>query len=181
DRRRFGVAAAGRRRHRRRRNCRRGIRSRPASGASGGSDRRVTDTMGHTDDRARLGHARRTNPAREGRYQRQEALMSARIGIDLGTTNSAVAMVYDDGPSLVPRGSMKQILEPSVVRFEPASTRVWTAGEEADQPYDHVIRSIKRLMGRTYSEAIAQGAQDRFANRSVKLARRHQDDLQLQL
>jgi molecular chaperone DnaK (HSP70) len=108
--------------------------------------------------------------------------MSVRIGIDLGTTNSAVAMVYDDGPMLVPRGSMKPIFEPSVVRFDLASgSGVWTAGEQADQAAGHVIRSIKRLMGRTYSDAMAKDPTRHFANRSLKLGRRHRDDLQLQL
>jgi molecular chaperone DnaK len=106
--------------------------------------------------------------------------MSVRIGIDLGTTNSAVAMVYDDGPSLVPRGSMKPIFEPSIVLFDPR-TETWTAGVDADHAVAHAIPSIKRLMGRTYSDAISQDAERHFESRSLKLARLHHDDLQLQL
>lgn len=108
--------------------------------------------------------------------------MSVRIGIDLGTTNSAVAMVYDDGPSLVPRGSLNPVFEPSVARLRlEGGCSDWVVGTQADQGQPRVIRSIKRLMGRTYSSAIAQGADRHFADAWLRLERRHQDDLRLQL
>ena len=106
--------------------------------------------------------------------------MSTRIGIDLGTTNSAVAMLYDDGPSLVPRGAMDPIFEPSVVLFDQRSDD-WIAGGDADHAVAHAVRSIKRLMGRTHSDAMAQDAERHFGSRSQKLVRLHHDDLQLQL
>ena len=106
--------------------------------------------------------------------------MSTRIGIDLGTTNSAVAMLYDDGPSLVPRGAMDPIFEPSVVLFD-QHREDWIAGGDADHAFAHAVRSIKRLMGRTHSDAMAQEAERHFGSDSQKLVRLHHDDLQLQL
>jgi len=108
----------------------------------------------------------------------------ARIGIDLGTTNTVVAMVYDDGPQVVPRGRGRII--PSVVHFrdEGGDGDVVT-GEEADnlETGGRVVRSVKRLMGRTHDEALKEGSEKYFPphSGSVRLVRRGRADLGLRL
>ncbi|HSB60896.1 MAG TPA: Hsp70 family protein, partial [Vicinamibacteria bacterium] len=105
-----------------------------------------------------------------------------RVGIDLGTTNSLVAMVYDDGPHVVPRGRGRII--PSVVHFRgeagPADVLV---GEEADNLEEglRVVRSVKRLMGRTFDEAEREGSHRYFRldGEDVRLVRRGDHDLGL--
>ncbi len=71
------------------------------------------------------------------------------VGIDLGTTNSAVAVVQDGQPRLLSRGDQKII--PSVVGY--AQQGGWLVGRPALNQYtldpDNTIRSIKRQMGST--------------------------------
>jgi actin-like ATPase involved in cell morphogenesis len=100
-----------------------------------------------------------------------------RIGIDLGTTNSLAALVYDDGPHVIPRGAGETT--PSVVFYndDPAAEVV---GREADNELECVVRSAKRLMGRTYSEAMAEGAA-RYFRDSVALVRQGENDLALEV
>ena len=83
-----------------------------------------------------------------------------RIGIDLGTTNTLAALVYDDGPHVIPRGAGESV--PSVVRFGEGEGAKGRGGREAANEIDRVVRSVKRLMGRTYSEAIGEGAREVF-------------------
>jgi molecular chaperone DnaK (HSP70) len=108
--------------------------------------------------------------------------MNVRIGIDLGTTNSAAAMVYDDGPHVIPRdgNNLDQVFIPSLVWLD------WEngfddviVGAKAVQPgRSRIIRSIKRLMGRTYDKAIEEKANDHF-KKPLSLERRLKNDLQL--
>lgn len=69
------------------------------------------------------------------------------VGIDLGTTNSAVAIVQDGQPRLLPKGEQKII--PSVVGYSEQSG--WLVGQPALNQYtlnpENTIRSIKRKMG----------------------------------
>ena len=108
----------------------------------------------------------------------------ARVGIDLGTTNTLVAMVYDDGPHVMPRGSGRVI--PSVVHFrwEQGDDDV-LVGEEADNLEDglRMVRSIKRLMGRTRDEAEKEGSDAYFRTdgEDVRLIRRGDHDLGLEI
>ena len=71
------------------------------------------------------------------------------IGIDLGTTNSLVAVVRDGKAQVLPDAAGKFLL-PSVVRYEP-SGRV-SVGAEAMRHLAHdprnTIASVKRFMGR---------------------------------
>jgi actin-like ATPase involved in cell morphogenesis len=108
----------------------------------------------------------------------------ARVGIDLGTTNSLLAMVYDDGPHVVPRGTGRII--PSVVHYRwDAGDDDVVVGEEADNLEDglRVVRSIKRLMGRTYEEAEREGSREYFRpdGEDVRLVRRGDHDLGLEV
>ncbi len=69
------------------------------------------------------------------------------IGIDLGTTNSAVAVVQDGQPRILPKGNQRII--PSVVGYSKQGG--WLVGRPALNQYvldpDNTVRSIKRKMG----------------------------------
>jgi len=73
--------------------------------------------------------------------------MSTIVGIDLGTTNSGVAIVRDGAPQMLPNGEERII--PSVVGY--SSTDQWLVGTPARNQYvfdpDNTVRSIKREMG----------------------------------
>jgi molecular chaperone DnaK len=80
-------------------------------------------------------------------------MMSRIVGIDLGTTNSLVAIVEGGRPRVIPnqRGAR---FTPSVVRFFPDGHAV--VGEPAQrarmQDPEHTIAGIKRFIGRHYNE-----------------------------
>jgi len=69
------------------------------------------------------------------------------IGIDLGTTNSAVAVVQDGQPRILARGDQR--ITPSVVGYTKQGG--WLVGRPALNQYaldpDNTVRSIKRKMG----------------------------------
>jgi len=69
------------------------------------------------------------------------------VGIDLGTTNSGVAVVQDSAPQMLPNGDERII--PSVVGYSPAGQ--WIVGTPARNQYvlspENTVRSIKREMG----------------------------------
>ncbi len=76
------------------------------------------------------------------------------IGIDLGTTNSLVAVADERGPRvLTPEG--REPLLPSVVRFEPGGGVVVGAdARDRAVEFPHTtISSVKRLMGRSVHDA----------------------------
>jgi molecular chaperone DnaK len=73
--------------------------------------------------------------------------MSHIVGIDLGTTNSGVAVVKHGHPIMLPNGSER--IMPSVVGYSPGGE--WLVGTPARNQYvfdpDNTVRSIKRSMG----------------------------------
>ncbi len=79
--------------------------------------------------------------------------MSKIIGIDLGTTNSVVAVMEGDSPTVIanPEGHRTT---PSVVAFTPAGERLvgHAAKRQAVTNPENTVFSIKRFMGRRYSE-----------------------------
>ncbi len=79
--------------------------------------------------------------------------MSKVIGIDLGTTNSVVAVLEGGDPTVIanPEGGRTT---PSVVAFAKAGERLvgTTAKRQAVTNPERTIYSIKRFMGRRYSE-----------------------------
>ena len=82
--------------------------------------------------------------------------MSRIVGIDLGTTNSAVAILEDGAPKIIPTPAGERIV-PSVVTF--GSQRVLAVGSRAkilagEDPVNTVF-SIKRFMGRRREEVTA--------------------------
>src|SRR5579871_5946990 len=79
--------------------------------------------------------------------------MSAIVGIDLGTTNSAVAAVLDGTPTVL-ADSQGRLTIPSVVSFpesgEPMVGHVARARLVRDPT--NTVYSIKRLIGRTFND-----------------------------
>ena len=74
------------------------------------------------------------------------------IGIDLGTTNSLAAMVFEEGPEVIGRTGEDPIV-PSVLS---KTEEGWIVGKEA-LPYrtsapEYTVYSVKRLMGRDIAE-----------------------------
>ncbi|MBZ0171983.1 MAG: Hsp70 family protein, partial [Phycisphaerales bacterium] len=77
------------------------------------------------------------------------------IGIDLGTTNSLVAIADERGPRvLAPEGA--SLIVPSVVRFEPGGVVVGEDARARAVEFPHTtVGSVKRLMGRSLADAAA--------------------------
>src|SRR5437773_131664 len=79
--------------------------------------------------------------------------MSKAIGIDLGTTNSAVATIEGDSPTVIVNSEGGRIT-PSVVAFTRTGERLvgQVAKRQAALNPENTVFSIKRFMGRKYSE-----------------------------
>lgn len=80
------------------------------------------------------------------------------IGIDLGTTNSLVAIVDDHGPRVIDVGDdVEPHLVPSVVRYGETGVEA-VGGRAARELRDHprrTVYSVKRFMGRTLRERMS--------------------------
>ena len=71
------------------------------------------------------------------------------IGIDLGTTNSLVATVRDDGIAVVLPDDEGRPLVPSIVHYGPDGVDVGYAAAKAQTTDPHnTLVSVKRFMGR---------------------------------
>jgi len=79
--------------------------------------------------------------------------MSKIIGIDLGTTNSVVAVMEAGDPTVIPTAEGSRLL-PSVVAFNKSGERMvgQTAKRQAVVNPENTVYSIKRFMGRRYDE-----------------------------
>jgi molecular chaperone DnaK len=79
--------------------------------------------------------------------------MSKIIGIDLGTTNSVVAVIEGGDPVVIPTAEGARLL-PSVVGFNKNSERLvgQTAKRQTVVNPENTVYSIKRFMGRHYNE-----------------------------
>ena len=79
--------------------------------------------------------------------------MAKIIGIDLGTTNSVVAVMEGGDPTVIPTAEGSRLL-PSVVAFNKNGERMvgQTAKRQAVVNAENTISSIKRFMGRRYDE-----------------------------
>ena len=76
-------------------------------------------------------------------------MMDRVVGIDLGTTNSLVAVLDDDGPRVLPDPETGARLLPSAVAFLPGDeVRVGEAARAlaGERPFDTIL-SVKRFMG----------------------------------
>src|SRR5512136_161397 len=85
--------------------------------------------------------------------------MGKIVGIDLGTTNSVVAVLEGGEPVVITTAEGSRLL-PSVVAFAKTSERLvgQTAKRQAVVNPENTVSSIKRFMGRRYSE-VAQERQ----------------------
>ncbi len=83
--------------------------------------------------------------------------MAKIIGIDLGTTNSVVAVMEGGDPVVIPTAEGSRLL-PSVVAFTKNGERLvgQTAKRQAVVNAENTIYSIKRFMGRRYDEVEAE-------------------------
>ena len=81
--------------------------------------------------------------------------MSKIIGIDLGTTNSCVAVMEGSEPVVIPNSEGKRTT-PSIVAFVEGGERKVgdPAKRQAVTNPEKTIASIKRFMGRKYSEVV---------------------------
>jgi molecular chaperone DnaK len=79
--------------------------------------------------------------------------MSKIIGIDLGTTNSVVAVMEGDQPTVIQNAEGSRIT-PSVVAFSKTGERLvgQVAKRQAITNPENTVFSIKRFMGRRYDE-----------------------------
>jgi molecular chaperone DnaK len=79
--------------------------------------------------------------------------MAKAIGIDLGTTNSAVATMEGDSPTVIVNSEGGRVT-PSVVAFTKTGERLigQVAKRQAALNPERTVFSIKRFMGRKYSE-----------------------------
>ena len=82
--------------------------------------------------------------------------MGKIIGIDLGTTNSVVAVMEGNEPVVIPNSEGKRTT-PSVVAFLDGGKGERKVGDPAKRQAitnpENTIMSIKRFMGRTFSDA----------------------------
>jgi molecular chaperone DnaK len=87
--------------------------------------------------------------------------MSKIVGIDLGTTNSAVAVMEGGDPTVITTAEGGRLC-PSVVAFTKTGERPvgQTAKRQAVVNPDNTVFSIKRLMGRRYDDAEVKKAQE---------------------
>lgn len=89
--------------------------------------------------------------------------MTLAIGIDLGTTNSCVAVVRD-GKARVVQDEVGTALHPSVVSFHPDG-RVLVGGEAAERRVidpQNTFYSVKRLIGRDFSDPDVRRVAERY-------------------
>jgi molecular chaperone DnaK len=81
--------------------------------------------------------------------------MGKIIGIDLGTTNSCVAVMEGNEPVVIPNSEGRRTT-PSVVAFMDNGNGERKVGDPAKRQAitnpKHTISSIKRFMGRRYNE-----------------------------
>jgi molecular chaperone DnaK len=85
--------------------------------------------------------------------------MSKIIGIDLGTTNSVVAVMEGGEPTVIPTAEGGRLC-PSVVAFTKSGERLvgQTARRQAVVNSDNTVFSVKRLMGRRYDDPMVEKA-----------------------
>jgi molecular chaperone DnaK len=95
--------------------------------------------------------------------------MSRIIGIDLGTTNSAVAVMEGGEPTVIPSAEGGRTI-PSVVAFTKGGERLvgQVAKRQAITNPDNTVYSIKRFMGRRWDDPEVQRSKDLVPYKLVK-------------
>src|SRR6516165_10114974 len=91
--------------------------------------------------------------ARRGAVTRDEAAMAKAVGIDLGTTNSVIAVSEGGKPTVIPNAEGSRTT-PSVVAFTPQGERLvgQLARRQAILNPKGTIYSSKRFIGRRFDE-----------------------------
>jgi len=94
--------------------------------------------------------------------------MAKIIGIDLGTTNSCVAIIEGGAPVVIPNKEGARTT-PSIVGFQASGERLvgQVAKRQAVQNPESTIVSVKRIMGRSFSSEEARKQVQRVAYRIV--------------
>jgi hypothetical protein len=81
----------------------------------------------------------------------------ACVGIDLGTTFSAVSIVQDGQAMVLPSRTTGRTVTPSVVRFQPVQVQVGDAAlGQLLTDTDNSFSSVKRLIGRSLQELLKE-------------------------
>src|SRR5229473_1978137 len=95
--------------------------------------------------------------------------MAKVIGIDLGTTNSCVAVMEAGEPVVIPNAEGGRIT-PSVVAMSKSGERLvgQVAKRQAITNPDNTVYSIKRLMGRKFTDAEVQKTQGMVPDKIVQ-------------
>src|SRR6187401_3154795 len=95
--------------------------------------------------------------------------MGKVVGIDLGTTNSCVAVMEGGEPKVIPNAEGGRTT-PSVVAFTEAGERLvgQIAARQAITNPDNTIFAVKRLMGRRFDDAEVQKASKVLPYKIVK-------------
>src|SRR6188768_2270419 len=105
--------------------------------------------------------------------------MERVIGIDLGTTNSCVAIVEDGVPTVIPnRGGYKTT--PSMVAITESGKRLvgHIAKRQAITNAEHTVYAQKRLIGRKWGSPPVQQALESYG---YKLVQGPHDDVRVEL
>lgn len=97
--------------------------------------------------------------------------MAKIIGIDLGTTNSVVAVMEGNDPTVIPNAEGSR-LTPSVVAISKTGERLVgeVAKRQAITNPENTIFSIKRLMGRKFDDAMVDKAKKILPYKIVRAA-----------
>ena len=98
------------------------------------------------------------------------------VGIDLGTTHSLVASVRSSVAEVLPDEAGRHLV-PSAVLYKAGGTALIGSealAQQAQYPLDTLV-SVKRLMGRSYEDALASGMPFNFVpdSQSVKIHTQH--------
>src|SRR5262245_43500738 len=95
--------------------------------------------------------------ARRGAVTGNEATMAKAVGIDLGTTNSVIAVSEGGKPTVIPNAEGSRTT-PSVVAFTPQGERLvgQLARRQAILNPKGTIYSAKRFIGRRYDEVTSE-------------------------
>lgn len=97
--------------------------------------------------------------------------MSKVIGIDLGTTNSCVAVMEGGQPKVIENAEGVRTT-PSVVAFAESSERLIgiQAARQAITNPEHTYYAVKRLIGRSFDDPITKKDADLVPYKIVKAA-----------
>ena len=95
--------------------------------------------------------------------------MSKIIGIDLGTTNSVVAVMEGNDAKVIPNSEGNRTT-PSIVAFTSGGERLvgQVAKRQAVTNPENTVFSIKRFMGQRFEEVKAKGEVERMSYKVVR-------------